>query len=191
MITKLIMKLPVVKKLLAERDSLRKQEQDLLNQIERRETQIEKEREGVRITMTRERAALCAEQIKLIRAETDVKLAEQREADALVKLKGLKVLRNVAWPKPAQRLASSSVRNAFDVGNDDPFWQALHQELDDAIADALDEVTQEPSAQLTTERRTHVAGGAEFLRKFQKRLLDLRHTANVDEDLEEDGKEKG
>jgi hypothetical protein len=62
----------------------------------------------------------------------------------------------------------------MDVPMDEPLWAAVHQELDDAIADALDEVTQDPGATLTAERRLHVAGGAEYLRRFQKRLLDIQ-----------------
>lgn len=94
--------------------------------------------------------------------------------------------RELAWPRPAQRLKPEEVLAEFDLPMDNPLWQALHQELDDAIADVLDEVTQPPSALLTAERRVHLAGGAEELRKLQRRLLDLQRRANAaDEELGE------
>lgn len=113
-----------------------------------------------------------------------------RHGDALgYELVKLKAERSLAWPKPERRMKERDVLGEFDVPIDEPWFVAVHQELDDAISDLLDEVTQAPSATLTTERRTHIAGGAESLREFQKRLLKLQHrAANTDDELEEEDK---
>jgi hypothetical protein len=109
--------------------------------------------------------------------------AQLRETEARLKTPPNRAL---AWPKPAQRMEASDLLGEFDVPLDEPWYAAVHQELDDAISDLLDEVTQVPGPQLTTERRTHLAGGAESLRAFQQRLLQLRHRASAtDPDLAE------
>lgn len=113
-----------------------------------------------------------------------------QHGDALgYELVKLKATRALAWPKPERRMKEKDVLGEFDVPIDEPWFVAVNQELDDAISDVLDEVTQPPSATLTAERRTHLAGGAESLREFQKRLLELQHrAANTDEDLDDEEK---
>lgn len=92
--------------------------------------------------------------------------------------------RNVAWPKPATRMKDKEVVAALTVAMDDPQWRAVHQLLDDYVGDVLDELTQDPSATLTSERRLHLAGGAEYLRRFQKLLLDVQQRGNNEETTE-------
>lgn len=98
--------------------------------------------------------------------------------------------RNVAWPKPATRLAPRQVEAAMDVDDTAELWLAVHQELDDAIMAKLDDVTLLPSERNTPDVRTHIAGGAEALREFQKRLLDLQRAARrPDAGLAEEGRQ--
>jgi hypothetical protein len=179
-ITKLFNMLPAVKRLVA---IIENYEESLASERKNNGKQVRELMEAV----DTERLERAKNQVNLTRAEHDARIAWQDQAAALEKLRLQKALRNVAWPKPANRLAPSTVRVAFDVGQDDPFWQALHQELDDAITEALDEVSKPPSATLTSEQRLHIAGGVEFLRLFQKQLLDLRHLANhADAELEDE-----
>lgn len=118
--------------------------------------------------------------------------AEQKECDRLrIEQRIAKSLRNVAWPKPAGRMPAHTVLKEFNVPIEKGFPAALHQELDDAIAELLDVVSQPPSANLNEQQRLHVAGGIEHLRSFQKHLLDLAAKANQgDPELEEDEKAK-
>ena len=99
-----------------------------------------------------------------------------------------RVKRAVAWPKPERRMTEREVLGQFDVEMGDPFWTAIHQELDDAIGDQLDLVTQAPAASLTAEQRVHIAGMAEVLRTFQRRLLDRQAAATRAEADEDDAK---
>ena len=92
-----------------------------------------------------------------------------------------------AWPKPAKAMPANEVRRAFAIPMDAPLWQALHQTLDGAIQNAIDDATAEPSATITSERRAFKAGGVDALREFQGRLLELQASANrEDTDLQEE-----
>lgn len=99
--------------------------------------------------------------------------------------------RNVGWTRPATRIPRAKVLQEFNVPLDRGFAAALHQELDDAIQEVLDVVSQPPSSTLTEQHRLHLAGGIEHLRSFQKQLLDLAAKASTgDPELEDDEKAK-
>lgn len=165
LITALIMKLPVVRRLEAKIAVLRQQVEDERKALENRDATM------ARLSAQWENAY--AHHLNEAREAKKEAVASKAEA------RQLRDLRNVAWPKPATRITPADVSAALDVEMTNPLWQAVHQELDDAIGDALDEVTQDPGASLTAERRLHVAGGAEYLRRFQKHLLDLQQAASV------------
>ena len=83
---------------------------------------------------------------------------------------------------PAERIRLEIAALAGSEG-----WAALHQELDAAIADAVDEVSTPPPARPgeVPVGRDFAAGGLDFLRRFQQRLLDLEHAASiVDKELQ-------
>lgn len=93
--------------------------------------------------------------------------------------------RNVSWPKPERRMTDAQLRDAFNVPVDEPLFQAVMQKIDGAIQEALDVVSQPPSATLTEQHRLHLAGGIEHLRLLQKDLLDVRDAAERNNDGEE------
>lgn len=103
-------------------------------------------------------------------------------------LSGLRALRNISWPKPAQRMPRPAVVAAFAEPLDRGLPMALHQELDDYLQDLLDQVSQAPSGAMTEATRLHLAGGIEHLRLFQKQLLDL-HAESGREDADLEGKQ--
>lgn len=114
-----------------------------------------------------------------LRAERSALRAEQA---------ALRALRNISWPKPAQRMPRPAVVAAFAEPLDRGLPMALHQELDDYLQDLLDQVSQAPSGAMTEATRLHLAGGIEHLRLFQKQLLDL-HAESGREDADLEGKE--
>lgn len=125
------------------------------------------------------------------RLEGEIKEEKRQNRRLLVEERIQRSFRNVAWPKPAVRMPAHAVLKEFNVPLDKGLPAALHQELDDSIADLLDVVSQPPSATLNEDQRLHIAGGVEHLRLFQKHLLDLAARASTgDPDLEEDEKDK-
>jgi uncharacterized coiled-coil protein SlyX len=120
--------------------------------------------------------------------EMVTRMREQRDtAQAYARSAAAK--RNLAWPKPEGRMADAAVLAEFNVEMKDGLWGAVMQELDDAIGEQLDLVTQVPSATLTAEVRTHAGGMAEGLRVFQRRLLDLQKKATAADADDEKGDE--
>lgn len=64
-------------------------------------------------------------------------------------------------------------------------WRALHQELDAAIMDAVEDVSAPGDPNRPERSRDFAAGGVDYLRRFQARLIDIALTAQVkDADLE-------
>jgi hypothetical protein len=90
----------------------------------------------------------------------------------------LRITRNVAYTRPPGRLAEKDLRATFKIDNETPLWRALHQELDDQLQDLIDQASLEPSAAMTEAKRLHLAGGIEYLRRFQKTLLDHQALAH-------------
>jgi hypothetical protein len=129
---------------------------------------------------SREIAQELAAKSEALKAEMadQLRQVKQRLSDTEWELRKANDARKLTWPKPERRMEAREVADEFSVALEEPWYVALHQELDDAICDVLDEVTQAPSATLTPERRTHLAGGAEALREFQRRLLELRARAD-------------
>jgi hypothetical protein len=110
---------------------------------------------------------------------------QKRHTQLAEELAALRAARNVAWPRPAKRLAGGEVRRAFAVAAEAPLWMALNQELDDYLQDVLDQVSLPPGATMNAEARNHLAGGIEHLRLFHKRLLELHAAAQkLDTDIE-------
>ncbi len=109
--------------------------------------------------------------------ENNLGLAEQ--------LNALRSARNVSWTAPAKRPSKLEIKRAFAVDDGAPLWVALNCELDSFLQDLFDQVSLPPGPSMNEEARTHLAGGIEEVRKFQKRLLDLHAAAQkVDADLE-------
>jgi hypothetical protein len=78
---------------------------------------------------------------------------------------------------PAVSLPLEQVRDAVTDIAGTRGWAALHQELDAAIADAIDDVTVAPATGAAgvsdAAARSFAAGGVDHLRRFQARLLEL------------------
>lgn len=115
-----------------------------------------------------ERALSEKQSVQIERYKRDVMHAQDMALTAEKKLHALRAERNVRWPKPARRLSEKELLGLFDVEMEDEFWTAVHQVLDDAIGEKVDEATQR---RLTPDERTHAAGEAEGLRSFQATLL--------------------
>lgn len=99
--------------------------------------------------------------------------------------------RNVSWTMPAKLPSRSEIRRAFAVDNEAPLWVAFNAELDSFLQDLIDQVSLPPGPTMSEEARTHLAGGIEEVRKFQKRVLDLQAAAKtVDADIAGEGPEK-
>jgi hypothetical protein len=80
---------------------------------------------------------------------------------------------------PAVSMPLEDVADAIAEVAGGAAWTALHQELDAAIADAVDEATAPPvgpTQTLNAEVRAYHAGGVDHLRRFQARLLSLAPT---------------
>lgn len=102
-------------------------------------------------------------------------------------LEALRSSRNVAVRIHDKRMPSNEVKRAFAVADDAPLWIALNQEIDDYLLDVMDQVSLPPGQTMTEEIRTHVAGGVEYVRGLQKRILELHAAAQkVDVDIEAD-----
>lgn len=80
-------------------------------------------------------------------------------------------------PPALEGMDTDDFRAAFDVDDDTPLWQALHQLLDAEIVQAVDDVAPAPSGVFTADVRTHSAGELNALREFQKTLLRWRREA--------------
>jgi uncharacterized coiled-coil protein SlyX len=157
---------------------------------------LKRDNEALRRERSDHEQALAKFQETLAKIEKDnrqvdemvTRMREQRDT-AQAYAREVAAKRAVAWPKPERRMTEREVLGQFDVEMGDPFWTALHQELDDAIGDQLDLVTQAPGASLTAEQRVHIAGMAESLRAFQRRLLDRQAAATRAEADDDDKKE--
>jgi hypothetical protein len=80
---------------------------------------------------------------------------------------------------PAEAMPAEDVADALAEIAGSGAWVAIHQELDAAIADAVDEATSPPvgpGQSLNAEARAFHAGGVDHLRRFQARLLSFRPT---------------
>lgn len=79
---------------------------------------------------------------------------------------------------PASLMEADDVRDAVADVAGTRGWHAIHQELDAAIADAIDDVSMpvERDSGPTAEGRAFAAGGVDHLRRFQARLLSLQPT---------------
>lgn len=99
-------------------------------------------------------------------------------------LAAVKAARNRTWLRSPVELKAEDLKHAFDVENTSPLWRAVHQVLDQEIQTAVDDASAEPSAANTADVRLHRLGGIDYLRKFQKELLDRQEAAQkLDEDL--------
>ncbi len=122
--------------------------------------------------------------------ETSLTTITSRAAHLQAELDQLRGERNRTWVRSPQELTDVELRRAFDIETKAPLWQAVHQLLDRSIQDAVDDATAEPSATCTAEHRTFRNGGIDYLRKYQKELLDQQAAAQkVDDDIDP-GKEK-
>lgn len=133
----------------------------------------------------KERDETSKRQVEITRLKASV-AHEQRCVEAKSRvIAELRASRALVWLRPAVPLNREQLREAFEVDETDLLWRSVNQVLDDAIGDALDEVTQR---KLSPEDRAHAAGGAEALRQFQKALLDWYSLAHRDdaEDSSED-----
>jgi hypothetical protein len=90
----------------------------------------------------------------------------------------LRLKRNVAYNRPPGRVTEKDLRAAFRIDNETPLWRSIHQEMDDQLQDLIDQASLEPSATMTEDKRLHLAGGIEYLRRFQKTLLDHQALAH-------------
>lgn len=114
--------------------------------------------------------------------------------DALCRLSSLSRPRVVKVPERA--LGNDELLDALAVDSENELWRAVHQLLDQQIADAVDLTAKKPEADprsgmvvVTPEVRTFHAGGVDHLREFQALLLDWQAKARkreADEDRKED-----
>jgi hypothetical protein len=84
---------------------------------------------------------------------------------------------------PAEQLDAEELAAAFDIEADEDLWRAMHQVLDLAIQGAIEEATMAPGnpaqGKFGAEDRAFAAGGVDFLRDFQRTLIDHRAAARV------------
>lgn len=86
---------------------------------------------------------------------------------------------------PASALPDKEVVQILGGLGESPAWAALHQELDAAIMDAIEDVSVPPDPNKPAPSRDFAAGGVDYLRKFQARLIDIGQQVQVkDADLE-------
>ncbi len=112
-------------------------------------------------------------------------LLRENNRGLAAELNRLRSARNVSWTAPAKRPSKLEIKRAFAVDDGAPLWVALNCELDSFLQDLFDQVSLPPGPSMNEEARTHLAGGIEEVRKFQKRLLDLHAVAQaLDADLE-------
>lgn len=97
-------------------------------------------------------------------------------------IKRLRAPRVVKVPERAMKEAE--LLDALAVAPDNGLWRAVHQLLDEQIADAVDLVAKRPEPDprsgvvaVTPDTRNFHAGGIEHLRDFQARLLDWQAKA--------------
>ncbi len=84
------------------------------------------------------------------------------------------------WRTPEEQLDAEELSAAFDVEADEDLWRAVHQVLDVAIQEAIEESSQAPAAgKFTAEDRGFASGGVDFLREFQRTLIEKRASARV------------
>lgn len=80
---------------------------------------------------------------------------------------------------PERAMKEADLLDALAVAPNNMLWRAVHQLLDEQIADAVDLVAKRPEPDprsgivaVTPDTRNFHAGGIEHLRDFQARLLD-------------------
>lgn len=97
---------------------------------------------------------------------------------------------------PERALKEAELLDALAVAQDNTLWRAVHQLLDEQIADAVDLVAKRPEPDprsgvvaVTPDTRNFHAGGIEHLRDFQARLLDWQAKAAKADAAEESAEE--
>lgn len=147
----------------------------------------EREMESERTARVEAEAAASNLAAKLNDAEQRLEGAELREQNirddarsAVHKLRRQRVRRI-----PEHTLPDKEVVQILGGLGESPAWAALHQELDAAIMDAIDDVSLPPDPNKPALSRDFAAGGVDYLRKFQARLIDIGQQVQVkDADLE-------
>jgi hypothetical protein len=81
---------------------------------------------------------------------------------------------------PAEQLDADELAAAFDIDADEDLWRAVHQVLDVAIQEAIEESSQSPAGgKFTADDRGFASGGVDFLRDFQGALIAHRAKART------------
>lgn len=87
------------------------------------------------------------------------------------------------WRRSAEELTEEELVAAFDIEADEELWLAVHQVLDQAIQQAVEEATMAPGnppqGKFGAEDRAFAAGGVDFLRELQRELISRRAKSRV------------
>lgn len=130
----------------------------------------------------RSRQEQAADRLDLIRREQVKDIGELRD-----QLKDRQRRMASAMRKPEKKMKPGEVLEALSDARTSPVWLAVHQELDEAIAAAVDSTSALPSERNTAENRTFNAGGIYELRELQLHLIELLLKAEKDDEpLKED-----
>lgn len=111
---------------------------------------------------------------------------DQAEAALLAHVRHVKELKAQRVRQvPEKALPDKEVVSILGGIAESDVWRALHQELDAAIMDAVEDVSAPPDPNKPERSRDFAAGGVDYLRRLQARLIDISLAAQErDADLE-------